>query len=133
MMVRQTHVAILDDDPSVRVALVRLLKAAGMVARAYATGDELFKSIALNCPDCLLLDIEMPEMNGLDVLKYLNRRHIRIPTIVITGSGATDLCSDCLNAGAMIFLDKPLDADQLIRSIEKISGSSQPDRLSSAG
>ena len=72
------HAAILDDDPLARVALVRLLKTTGIVAQDYGTSDELFEAIARKRPDCLLLDLEMPEMSGLDVLKYLDERHIRI-------------------------------------------------------
>ena len=85
VITNQIHVAILDDDPTIRTALVRLLKATGMVAHAHATSNELFESAARKCPDCLLLDLEMPEMDGLDVLKCLNQRNFRIPTIIITG------------------------------------------------
>ena len=132
MIARPIHVAILDDDPSIRTALGRLLKAAGMATDAYATSDQLFGSVAQERPDCLLLDFQMPGMNGLDVLKYLNQRNIHIPTIVITGSGA-DCRSDCLNAGAITCLKKPLDADQLIDAIKMIGASSQLDPLLSFG
>jgi FixJ family two-component response regulator len=120
MTPRPTHVAILDDDPSIRTALGRLLKASVMIAHAYATSDQLFEAIALQCPDCLLLDLQMPKMNGLDVLNCLRQRDIRIPTIVITAHGEAGSRSACLNAGAAAYLNKPLDADHLIRTIETV-------------
>jgi len=127
------HVAILDDDPSIRVALDRFLKAAGMTVDTYETSDQLFGAVAQKCPDCLLLDLQMHGMSGLDVLKYLNQRSILIPTIVITGSGLAGCLSDCLNAGAITCLKKPLDADQLIDTIKKIAAPSQFDPLLSFG
>ncbi len=63
----------------------------------------------------------MPDMDGLAVLRYLNQRNIRIPTILITGSSEADCLSDCLNAGAITCLIKPLDADQLIDTIKTIA------------
>jgi CheY-like chemotaxis protein len=104
-----------------------------MAVDAYDTGEQLLEAVALKCPDCLLLDLQMPGMSGLDVLKHLGQRHIRIPTIVITGSNLADCSSDCLNAGAITCLRKPLDADQLIQTINRISGSCQPDALRSFG
>ena len=100
-----------------------------MAVDAYDTGDQLLETVALKRPDCLLLDLQMPGMSGLDVLKYLDHRQIRIPTIVITGSNAVDCSSDCLNAGAIACLRKPLDAHQLIQTINRISRSRQPDAL----
>jgi len=129
MTARTFHVAILDDDPSVRIALIRLLKAMEIPAQAYATSGQLFESIAVKHPDCLLLDLEMPEVTGLDVLKYLDARHIRIPTIIITGHQDADLRSACLKAGALACLSKPFNADHLIRMIENILVPSQPDKV----
>jgi FixJ family two-component response regulator len=122
MIAHSLHVAILDDEASIRKAISRLLTTAGMVARTYATSGELFESIALKCPDCLLLDLQMPEMSGLDVLKCLNQRHIRIPTIVITGHDEKYSREACMNAGAVAYVLKPLDADILIETIENICG-----------
>ena len=133
MIARPIHVAILDDEPSVRTALVRLLKAAEMTAHAYATSAELFQSIALKRPDCLLLDLQMPETSGLDVLNYLHQRHIRIPTIIITGHDEKTSCEACLKAGAVAYLIKPMDADQLIQTIEDVAGSSSSGTLAPLG
>ena len=119
---RQIRVAILDDDPSIRAALLRLLTVPGMVAQAFATSDELFDSVAQKSPDCLVLDLQMPRMSGLDVMKYFNQRHIRIPTIVITGHDEKHSRGACMNAGAIAYLLKPLDAELLVETIENICG-----------
>ena len=91
-----------------------------MVGHAYETGDQLFEAIALKRFDCLLLDLEMPGMSGLEVLNHLGQRHIRIPTIVITGHDGAGSRLACLNAGAIAALRKPLDAEQLIQTIKNV-------------
>jgi CheY-like chemotaxis protein len=88
-----------------------------MVVQTYATGDELLESLALKCFDCLILDLQMPKMSGLDVLNHLRYRQIRLPTIVITAHDEPGSRSACLNAGAAAYLCKPLDADHLIQTI----------------
>jgi FixJ family two-component response regulator len=81
---REKLVAVVDDDESVRTSLSRLLRAAGYVVAAFAGGGEFLQSAAT--PDCLLLDLDMPQMSGADVLGHLVKRGISFPTIVISGS-----------------------------------------------
>ena len=116
------RVAILDDDPSIRTALGRFLEAAGISVNAHDTGDQLFASLVLQRPDCLLLDFQMPGMSGLDVLQHLGQRLIRLPTIMITSHDAAGLRSACLNAGALAYLTKPLDPEHLVQMIGGICG-----------
>ncbi len=87
----------------------------------YGTAGLFLNSLVLKIPDCLLLDFEMPSMNGLDVLKYLNQLRVRISTIVITGEDETASREACLKAGAVAYLRKPLDAEQLIDAIVNVS------------
>ena len=115
------HVAVLDDEASIRTALVRLLTAAGMVVATYETASQLFNAVAIKAPDSLVLDFQMPGMSGLEVLKELNRRGIRIPTLVITGYDDKAAREACIEAGAAACQLKPLDADQLIGAIRTIS------------
>jgi FixJ family two-component response regulator len=115
------HVAVLDDDPSIRRALSRLLAAEELAVDTYGTAGLFLDSLVLKIPDCLLLDFEMPSMNGLDVLKYLNQLRVRISTIVITGEDETASREACLKAGAVAYLRKPLDAEQLIDAIVNVS------------
>ena len=117
MAERRTHVAILDDDQSVRTAIGRVLKTSEMTVDSCATSGELFNVIAGNCPDCLVLDLQMPGMNGFDVMKYLNRRGVSIPIIVISAHDEPGSRENCLCAGATAFLRKPLDADELVKTI----------------
>src|SRR6188472_1071982 len=121
MFAQSTRVAILDDEPWVRTALSRLLKAEGMVVESYGTSDQFFEALAQEIPHLLILDFEMPGMNGLDVLKHLDQRQICIPTIMLTGHDEAGLRSDCLNAGAIAYLNKPINPEHLIRTINSIS------------
>jgi len=116
------YVAILDDDPSVRMALGRLLKSAEMVVDTYAESSHFFGSLALKTPDCLLLDFQMPGLSGLDVLKHLGQQSIHLPTIIMTAHDTIGIREACLSAGAIAYLRKPLDADQLIQMIQEVGG-----------
>src|SRR6476646_2872460 len=78
------RVAILDDDESVRKALSRLLRAAGMDTESFETGESFLQSLFDRCPDCLLLDVRMPSMNGEEVLDRLSAMECIVPVIVIT-------------------------------------------------
>ena len=122
MISRPIQVAILDDDPSVRIALARLLKAADMPADAYATSDELFAAVAAKSYDLLLLDLQMPGTDGVDVLNQLRQRGVRTPAIVVTGSDWASSRSDCSWPRApKSYLSKPIDAAQLIQMIHEVS------------
>ena len=118
MAMGNIHVAILDDDQSVRTALSRLLKASRMEVDSYATSVEFLNALDKRPPDCLVLDLQMPGMNGLDVMKYLAHAGIRIPTLVITAHDEVGSKDTCLAAGALSYLRKPLDADELIKAID---------------
>jgi FixJ family two-component response regulator len=120
MTVHPIRVAILDDDTAVGNALGRLLTTAEMVVDNYAAGTPFLRSLAQSHPDCLVLDLQMPGMSGVDILQYLSQQHIRIPTIVITAHDNPDAYQACLNAGAHAFLRKPLGTGQLVAMIEKI-------------
>jgi len=92
-----------------------------MVVDAYATSNQFFDSLGHKSPDCLILDLQMPGMSGLEVLKCLGQQQIRIPTIIITAHAEEGSRAACLNAGATAYLNKPLDVSQLIRTIMDVS------------
>jgi FixJ family two-component response regulator len=110
-------VAILDDDDSMRSALQGLLKSAGMPAQAFASAEEFLKSGQQHKTACLIADIRMPGMSGLELQAHLNAEHCRIPTIFITAHGDTKMRMQALRAGAVEFLSKPFDDEILLESV----------------
>jgi FixJ family two-component response regulator len=119
-MVTQTKakiVAIVDDDESVRSALQGLMKAVGLAARCFASAEEFLKSGQQNHTACLIADIRMPGMSGLDLQAKLNAERCKIPTIFITAHGDTKMRMQALRAGAVEFLAKPFDDEALLESV----------------
>ncbi len=111
-------VAIVDDDSAVRKALSRLLGAWAIRSRCYGSAREFLDSLAAESPECLIVDLQMPEMTGLELQGELCRLGARIPTIVITAHNENGLRERCLAAGAAAYLIKPLDAGVLLASID---------------
>lgn len=118
-MIKQPHVAVLDDDRSVRTAIGRLLKTSGMHVVCHASSLALLNAVRRDPPDCIVLDLQMPGMNGMDVLNYLAHANMRLPVVIITAHDERRLTDACLAAGAFACLHKPLDADELIATIGK--------------
>jgi FixJ family two-component response regulator len=110
-------VAILDDDESMRTALEGLLKAVGLPAQAFASAEEFLKSGQQYKTACLIADIRMPGMSGLELQAQLNAERCRIPTIFITAHGDTKMRMQALRAGAVEFLSKPFDDEVLLESV----------------
>src|SRR5436309_4171026 len=110
-------VAILDDDDSMRTALQGLLKAVGLPAQAFASAEEFLKSGQQQQTACLIADIRMPGMSGLELQAKLNAERCRIPTIFITAHGDTKMRMQALRAGAVEFLAKPFDDEILLESV----------------
>src|ERR1700684_686063 len=110
-------VAIVDDDDSMRGALHGLLKAVGLPSQAFASAEEFLKSGQQHHTACLIADIRMPGMSGLELQARLNAEHCRIPTIFITAHGDTRMRMQALRAGAVDFMAKPFDDGVLIESV----------------
>ena len=113
------QVAILDDEEPVRKALGRLLRAAGLDAESYATGQGFLDSLATRHPACLILDLHMPGIGGLQVLERLKSLAPRIPAIVITGHDEPDNEARCLSMGAFAYIRKPVDDTLLLQTIDE--------------
>ncbi len=111
------YIAIVDDEEPVRKALKRLLCASGLEAETYATGKEFLDAIALRRPDCLVLDLHMPGMSGVQVLQALGAANASLPTVVITAYDEPHTREQCLAAGASAYLRKPLDERLLLNAI----------------
>jgi FixJ family two-component response regulator len=111
-------VAIVDDDESVRTALQGLMKSVGLPALAFASAEEFLTSGQQRQTVCLITDIRMPGMSGLDLMTKLNSEHFRIPTIFITAHGDTNMRMQALRAGAVEFLAKPFSDDLLLDHVK---------------
>ena len=110
-------VAIVDDDDSVRDALGGFLKAVGFSTRAFASAEEFLKSGQQSYTSCLIADIRMPGMSGLELQSRLNAERCRIPIIFITAHGDAKMRIQALRAGAVEFLSKPFDEEVLLESV----------------
>jgi FixJ family two-component response regulator len=111
------RVALVDDDASVRKALARFLSASSFEITTFGSAREFLKSVKAATPECLVVDLQMPEITGLDLQRHLVRSGINIPTIVITAHCEPGLRERCQSAGASAFLVKPLDGKTLIEEI----------------
>jgi FixJ family two-component response regulator len=110
-------VAIVDDDDLMRSALQGMLKSVGLPSQAFASAEEFLNSGEQDQTACLIADIRMPGMSGLELQAKLNAEHCRIPTIFITAHGDTKMRMQALRAGAVEFLAKPFDDESLLSSV----------------
>src|SRR6202163_3958082 len=114
---RSKLVAIVDDDDSMRSALQGLLESAELPARSFASAEEFLKSGQQHETACLIADIRMLGMSGLELQAKLNAEHCRIPTIFITAHGDTKMRMQAFGAGAVEFLSNPSDDEVLLESV----------------
>jgi len=114
----QNLIAIVDDDPSVLKALARMLKARALEPRTFGSARDFLASLPTELPECLIADLQMPEMTGLELQHSMNREGIRIPTIIITAHNETGVRKRCEAAGAVAFLAKPVQDTALLAAID---------------
>jgi FixJ family two-component response regulator len=110
-------VAIVDDDDSIRGALQGLLKSVGLSSHAFESAEAFLGSGHQRETACLIADIRMPGMSGLELQARLNAEHCRIPTIFITAHGDEEMRLQALRSGAVEFLPKPFDDEVLVESV----------------
>jgi FixJ family two-component response regulator len=114
------HIAIVDDDSELRKALHRLFRSAGFEIETFASGEEFIRTLQAREPDCLLLDLHMPGMNGWDVQRQLTTMGSEFPVIVFTGRDQPGLPERVLATGVAAFLLKPVDGNELIRIVHNL-------------
>jgi FixJ family two-component response regulator len=115
---RKTKViAIVDDDESARTAIHGVLKSAGLKPRSFASAEEFLASGQQDEAACLITDIRMPGMSGLELQARLAEDNCRIPIIFITAYGDTRMRAQAMQGGAIVFLGKPFDDKILIESV----------------
>ncbi|HEX3738553.1 MAG TPA: response regulator [Terriglobales bacterium] len=115
--VKAKMIAIVDDDELMRAALQGLLKAVGLRAQVFASAEEFLRSGLQRETGCLIADIRMPGMSGLELQAKLNAERCCIPTIFITAHGDAKMRLQALRAGATEFLTKPFDDEVLLENV----------------
>jgi FixJ family two-component response regulator len=110
---------IIDDDASVRKSLSRLLRSAGYTTEAFASAEEFLARDHYGGIGCLLLDVQMPGLSGMDLQKELNKADYHMPIIFITGHGDIPMSVEAMKDGALDFLTKPFHDKELLQVIEK--------------
>lgn len=123
---------VIDDDAGLRDALAFLLEVNGVNARFYESGDAFLAALPVE-EGCLLTDIRMPGLTGLELVRELKNRGIDLPVIVMTGHGDIPLAVEAMKAGVVDFIEKPFGDDVLLAAIqaafERLKGDVQPDAV----
>ena len=115
-------IAVVDDEESVRRALARVLGASQFDVDVFASGQEFLDSLRGRQPDCLVLDLQMPGLTGLEVQRILSSAGARFPTIIITAHDEPETRARCLAAGVAAYLCKPLHDEMLLDAIAGVMG-----------
>jgi RNA polymerase sigma factor (sigma-70 family) len=113
----ETTVFVVDDDQPMRNSLKWLIESIGMKVKTYDSADEFLNSYYPGRAGCLLLDVRMPGMSGLDLQVHLARQDSRLPVIIITGHGDVAMAVKAMKAGAVDFIEKPFHDEELLGSI----------------
>lgn len=116
------NIAIVDDDAAVRVGLRNLLRSYGYAAHDYDSAQALLDSGALGDYHCVITDLQMPGMSGIELLEQLRRDGNRLPLILMTAFPEAVLRKRALQGGASCFLSKPFEANELLRCLNQASG-----------
>jgi FixJ family two-component response regulator len=115
-------VCIIDDDDSLRAALVGLVRSVGYEAQGFASAEAFLQSGAIDACACLVSDIQMPGMSGVELKEHLSAQHIDLPVIMITGRPDPSLEDKARAAGAVGFMKKPFEASALIGFLDMALG-----------
>ena len=116
-MANEPIVHVVDDDPAIRDSLAFLLDTAGLVSRTYESAAALLAHADNLAPGCIVTDVRMPEMNGLEMVRRLAELGVRHPVIVMTGHADVPLAIEAVRAGVKDFIEKPFDDEALLASI----------------
>src|SRR5271166_4381405 len=112
-------VYVVDDDASAREGVARLIRSAGLRTKTFASGEEFLAAARPALPSCLVLDVNLPGLSGLDVQKELIKSGAQIPVIFLTGHGDISMTVSAVKAGAVDFLTKPFDDEALLAAIRQ--------------
>jgi FixJ family two-component response regulator len=126
-------VYVVDDDQAIHAALRWLLESEKYSVECFASAEEFFAGVPNSARGCLLLDIRMPGMSGLEMMRLLNERGYTLPTIIISAHGYVELAVQAMQLGALYFIEKPIKDDELLHWLNEAAKAeaSQADRLES--
>jgi len=116
-MAHKRVVHVIDDEPDVCEALKALLHTAGLEARTYASAEDFLAEVRLNRPMCLLVDVRLPGMSGLDLVRHLQQGTVRPVVVMITGHGDVPLAVKAMRAGALHFME--IEPAELLQTLEE--------------
>ncbi len=116
-MDKQPIVYIVDDDEAIRKALLFLMKSEGLFAKDYASAEAFLATVTTATYGCLLLDVRMSGISGLDLQQKLRQEHASLSVIIMTGHGDVAMAVQAMKAGAMDFIEKPFDNEQLLKQV----------------
>ena len=116
-------VHLVDDDDSVRRSVGFMLKTSGYAVKSYASGNELLKDARRLEPGCILLDIRMPGMDGLEVQQQLKDAGVSLPVVIMTGHGDIPLSVRAMKSGAIDFIEKPFEKAVLLSALDEANSS----------
>jgi FixJ family two-component response regulator len=114
-----TLVYVVDDDVSAREGVARLICSAGLMAKTFASGEEFLAAARSKVPGCLILDVNLPGLNGLDLQQEIAESDAEIPIIFLTGYGDIPMTVHAVKAGAANFLTKPVDDEELLQAVRQ--------------
>ena len=114
-----TLVYVVDDDVSAREGVARLICSAGLTAQTFASGEEFLAAARSKVPGCLILDVNLPGLNGLDLQQEIAESDAEIPIIFLTGYGDIPMTVHAVKAGAANFLTKPVDDEELLKAVRQ--------------
>jgi len=117
-MTEKRLIHIVDDEEAIRRSAAFMLKTSGYAVETWPSGVAFLKEVRHADPGCILLDVRMPEMDGLDVQQALNERGVAMPVIVLTGHGDISIAVRAMKAGAVDFIEKPFEKAVLLGAIE---------------
>ena len=117
-----SQIYVVDDDLSVREAVGRLIRSAGLDVKTFATAQEILANLAKEMPSCLVLDIQLPDLDGFELQDELARKDMAVPLIFLTGHGDIPMSVRAIKAGAVDFLTKPFNDEYLLEAIRDAIG-----------
>ncbi len=117
--ISKATVFVVDDDQAMRNSLKWLIESVGVPVESFASADEFLAQFQAGRPGCMVLDVRMPGMSGLELLEHLAQKGLRIPAVIITGHGDVPMAVRAMKSGAVDFIEKPFNDEALLDAIRR--------------